>query len=181
MLAAIDDAFNHESSLLGRFLTTTAHFMLYAVGAATLARIPFYLGIDHWTVRLAQFVAALLMLIGGLHIIHTRMCARCIADVPIDASARAEKERRVLRLNHALATKRGVGTYLGLIVAAVLANEVFGLPRVVYLPVDAAVVALTYSAWLHHRVRPWCPHCRPWDNGEGIRESSPDPVVKATR
>ncbi|WP_109529916.1 MULTISPECIES: hypothetical protein [Nocardia] len=180
-MPAVNDAFNNDDSVLGRFLTTAAHLMLYAIAVIAVARLPYYLGIDHWAVGFGEFVATLLVLVGVMHNVHRRLCVRCMQEVPTDPSGRVQRQHRVLWFNHELATTRGILVYIGLVVGGGLSIRVFGLPRAAHLPIDAAFVTSLYSMWLHHRLRPWCPYCRPWDDDDAIEEPSPDPVVKATR
>jgi hypothetical protein len=58
---------------------------------------------------------------------------------------------------------------------------VHGTTQTGYLiPGDLWMFAVIYTEWLHHRLRPWCPYCRPWDEG-GDQELAPDPTLFGTK
>ncbi|WP_159848525.1 hypothetical protein [Nocardia sp. CY41] len=177
---SIDNAFNDDDSVTGRILTTSAHLMLYGIAITIATRTCYYLGIEHWTIRVVGFLASLLYLAGVLHNSLTRLCVRCMSEVPADAGARAQCEKPVLWLNHRLSGRMGILILVAIGIEVLVRG--FGLPgQVVSLPFDLLAVLYMYSVWLHHRLRPWCPYCRRWDDGGGITEPSPVPVVEATR
>ncbi|WP_157163431.1 hypothetical protein [Nocardia aobensis] len=179
-MATLDDAFNNDDKFIQRSLTRAAHFMLWAIGIAVLMQIPFYLGYDWWITGLVQSAMWVFVLIGILHNNTTRLCVRCMQEVPDNAGERAEQRKPVLWLNHRMQNLRGI---LILSAAAVFSYGRFrlGWPRLLNLSVDALSLCYLYSIWLHHRLRPWCPYCRDWGDDGDIHEPSPDPIEKATR
>lgn len=180
-MPAIYNAFNNDDNFIGKALTQAAHLMLYAIALLAALRIPYYLGYTHWVFAAAGGIGFLLIVSGIIHHELTRLCVRCMAEVPANASSRAEREKRVLWLNHWWDTMPGILTYCGLLIGADLLIHQYGFPRLTRLPVDLVTVTYMYSIWLHHKLRPWCPYCRNWGDDGGIHEPSPDPVVKATR
>jgi hypothetical protein len=182
-MSTVYDAFNNDERWFGRFFTAAAHWMLYGVALVAACRIPYYLGVDSRPVRLASDVAFVVVVIGMLHNNFTRLCVRCMQEVPADAGPRAQRRWPILRLFHEGGRAYGL---VGIIVlVAGLAGtrvlmERFGFPRAIRLPIDILWIAYLYSMWLHHRLRPWCPYCPDWGDDGGIREPSPDPVTKAT-
>jgi hypothetical protein len=180
-MPAIYGAFNNDDSPIGRALTTAAHLMLWGIALHAALRIPYYLGYGHWAFAAAGIIGFVPILCGILHHHLTRLCVRCMAEVPPNASSRAEREKRVLWLNHLLWTVTGTLAYCGLIIGTDVLVDRYELPRWAELPADLVVITYMYSVWLHHKLRPWCPYCRNWGDDGGILEPSPDPVIKATR
>lgn len=177
----IIDAFNDDHTRRGRFLNRAAHYFLWAVALNIVLSLLDYLGIHNWLTTIADNVVTLTVIIAIMHSYYTRLCVRCMDEVPADAALLAQRRRPLLKYLHTLRTPRGVVISIATIIAIGVVIKVFDLPRVVNLPIDAALTAYLYSVWLHHKVRPWCPYCRDWGEDGDIREPSPDPVVKATR
>ncbi|MGW5453923.1 hypothetical protein [Nocardia sp. NPDC003979] len=175
----MDDAFDNDESRLRRLLTTIAHLMLYALAAVAAARIATYFDYTGILVELTLLIGNVILIIGLTHNDFQRLCVQCMQEVPADAGPRAERRQRLLWLRHWASTTPRLLIVLAMIsVPAFLVHSV-GLPRVVSLPVDALWATFMYSIWLHHRLRPWCPYCRDWDQ-DGSPEPAPDPVNKAT-
>jgi hypothetical protein len=127
----------------------------------------------------AQAAATVILMIGMFHNDFTRLCVRCMQEVPADAPVRAQRQSWLLWLQHFLNRLPLQLGFLAVMVAMSMACKHFGWPRVATLPVDLVWFAWMYGTWLHHRLQPWCPYCRDWGDG-GIHEPSPDPVQKAT-
>lgn len=180
-LAAIDNAFNNDDSLVGKLLNRAAHLMPYAIGAVAVARVLHYIGVDNWLISAAEYFASLCVIIGILHHIFTRLCIRCMEEVPADASRQAQRHRWGLWVNHLLDSMRGIVVYIVAVIGFSALLTVMDWPPVASLPMDAFYLTFMYSVWVHHRLRPWCPYCRRWDDGGGISEPSPDPMIKATK
>ncbi|WP_280422744.1 hypothetical protein [Nocardia carnea] len=176
-MPTMEGAFNNDGRI-PRFFTSVAHLMLAAIAVQAVARIPFYLGIEHWLINVAGLVTSVLVVIGMLHNDVTRLCVRCMQEVPADAGAQAQRRRWVLWVNHFASSRRGIVALISAIVATwVLAAT--GAPPAAQAPIDLACTVFFYSIWLHHRLRPWCPYCRDWGS-DGMCEPSPDPVERAT-
>ncbi len=100
----------------------------------------------------------------------TGLCERCIADMPLDGPARAEKYRRSLGTYHSI-------PHLILLIAVLIlffASPWLGLLR---LPAIAAFMVVNIHTCVlavrHRRLEPWCPWCH-WGHG-GDEEFVPDP------
>lgn len=177
-MAIIDNAFNNDESRFSRLLTTLAHLMLYALAAVAAARVATYFDYTGTLVELTILFGNAVLLIGLMHNDFRRLCVQCMREVPADAGRRAERQQWLLWLRHWVSTTPRVLLVVVMISVPVFLVHSVGLPRVVSLPVDALWAAFMYSVWLHHRLRPWCPYCRDWDQ-DGAPEPSPDPVTKA--
>ncbi|UGT55932.1 hypothetical protein [Nocardia asteroides] len=177
-MAIINNAFNNDESRFSRLLNTIAHLMLYGLAAIAAARIATYFGYTGTVVELTILLGNLVLLIGLMHNDFRRLCVQCMREVPADAGRRAEQRQWLLWMRHAVTTTPRMLAVLLMLAAPVYLVHVTGLPRVVSLPVDALWAAFMYAVWLHHKLRPWCPYCRDWDQ-DGEREPSPDPVTKA--
>ncbi|WP_280413170.1 hypothetical protein [Nocardia asiatica] len=180
-MPAISDAFNNDDTRLGRFLTAAAHLSLWALAVMVTVRVFGYLGVHHWLIDIGDLTATASILIALMHTTITRLCVRCMEEVPGDAAARAQRQSWLLRIAHSLDSFTRVMVWVALLVATATLATLLDLPRVVHAPLDAFFALYLYSTWLHHKLRPWCPYCRRWDDGDGIHEPSPDPVEKATR
>lgn len=180
-MPAISDAFNNDETRLGRFLTTTAHLALWGIAIIATMRVLGYLGVDNWLIAASDFIAFIPILFAIFHTTVTRLCVRCMQEVPADASARAQRQRWLLWVTHSLESPRKLAVWMGVVITSGVLIAAFDLPRVADAPTDAYWLTYMYSMWLHHKLRPWCPYCRRWDDDGDIHEPSPDPVVKATR
>ncbi|MEU4318325.1 hypothetical protein AB0F85_14060 [Nocardia fluminea] len=177
----VDNAFNNDESRIGRFLNSASHLMLPGLAAIAVAKALLYFGIEHDLLQFVLLAGNLVLFCGLVHNDLTRLCVRCMSEVPADAGHQAERQKRVLWLRHAARSPFRMLAFLALLIVPAVLIHVLELPRVLALPVDAFWCVFMYSVWLHHRLRPWCPYCREWGEGGGIHEPSPDPVVKATR
>ncbi|GAD82178.1 hypothetical protein [Nocardia asteroides] len=175
---AIFNAFNNDESRFTRLLDTIAHLMLYGLAAIAAARVATYFGYTGTLIELTILLGNLVLFIGFMHNDFRRLCVQCMREVPADAGVRAERSQGLLWLRHSVSTAPRMLLVLVALSVPVYLVHVAGWPRVVSLPVDALWATFMYSIWLHHRLRPWCPYCRDWDE-EGEREPSPDPVTKA--
>lgn len=114
---------------------------------------------------------------------YDRLCAECVASMPVDGQARAARLDRSLHLLHWLSEPWRSTTVLG---AMILAQNVLVwlLGSGTVLPVLAGyLVSLSWLVghdWLvmrHRPLVPWCPYCR-WgrDGDDAPHECVPDPV-----
>lgn len=178
-----DDYFDGSSDRpVARTTTRIAHLLRYILPVALAVRIATYFFYDdRWAQRVdAAFSVAFLVVI-VLFFYHQsapRLCVKCMEEVPPDAAERAERRRFFLWFHHAVETYRwrSIVIYLGLVAIYFLGDR-YGsyLVRVLTnIPIDAVFFSLVYSGWVHHRLRPWCPYCRRWDD-DGPAERIPDP------
>ena len=158
-----------------RILTDLAHWMLWLLGAYVLSRVAYWLNHESVLFAFAASIALLAFLVAHftalVHQQSARLCIRCMREVPANAQEQAQGwRRRVLWWEH-----RSLKMVLVSLVIVV-----FLLERLHYsIPADALFTMITcvnsYGLWLHHRLRPWCPYCRRWDDG-GDHVVVPDPA-----
>ncbi|GAA1616717.1 hypothetical protein GCM10009789_83420 [Kribbella sancticallisti] len=121
-----------------------------------------------WTTTVLHAGLALLL--------HARgpLCERCIAEMPLDGSARAERYRRNLTTVHWIRTHRW--GWIGIAAATI---GLLGLARHAGL-ISEQIEALLYAGpvmWVvlslarHSQLQPWCPQCR--GNGGGDYNDHP--------
>jgi hypothetical protein len=119
-----------------------------------------------------------------------RICLKCMQDVPADAPVRAQAPRKKASLwffhwNEKLYGLLPLVIIVGYSFAfAFILNRLGAAPGEfswLVAPLDLFVLAFIWSIWVHHRYRPWCPYCKPWDDDGGVREPSPDPTGTGTK
>ncbi|MGX1811466.1 hypothetical protein ACWIGI_37565 [Nocardia sp. NPDC055321] len=171
-MAVIDHAFNNYDSRLQRVLRGTAHAIPYLLAINVLVHIPLYFGYE--SVPLALIGVGLTVLAAAGPPVHhelARLCIRCMEDVPPDAARQAQRYRWFLRFDHWSDKLRTIIAFALVMTVGVIFYS--WLP--VAIAVDSFLTLTMFSMWIHHRLRPWCPYCTPWDEG-GQHEAIPDPV-----
>lgn len=123
---------------------------------------------------LAPLLAVALLL--GLSILaHNRsLCERCIAALPLDATATAARYARRFTVAHLFENRLlAVGYLAGIVGTSLLSSDPVG--RYVWATAEASLVYLLVVYVTHQRLQPWCPRC-----GHGGEERSapvtPSPV-----
>lgn len=166
-----------------RVMTVMTHALPWVLGVAVVLRIAAWFGVSTW---LDVGAGAALLACTITTIVHRRsshLCVRCMDEFPADAPVRAEQRKTVLWFCHAVTSGIGPAVSIGPAVALPVLAIVFGDPtlqRLARIPLDLLVFSVAYASWLHHRLQPWCPYCRGWDEG-GDPEPSPDPTKFGTR
>ena len=152
-----------------------AHALPYVLVAGIAVRVATWFG---WFVGVNQIVTVILLLcwlLSGQHRFQEHLCVRCMDEVPADAPTRAERRRPLLWLSHLSMSPMGIAIMAVVVVGPALLGFIAGqVTRPLAIPGDLWLFAVIYVGWIHHRLRPWCPYCRPWDD-EGDEEHSPDP------
>jgi hypothetical protein len=103
-----------------------------------------------------------------------RLCERCIASVPLDASTVASRYAMRFRVAHLFERKRLAIGYLAVVIAS---SFLYGHPvgRYVWAATQASLIYLLLVYLTHQRLQPWCPHCR--NGGEELTApTTPTPV-----
>jgi hypothetical protein len=161
-----------------------SHLLLPITVTAFLIRVlsTFYKG-WYWidvAVGLTQLVCLILMLK------HSRnLCIWCINRVPDDAPVRANGNRKPLLWAHHYIFSNlwflGVWIVWSAFIAPEIREYFYGeteigdIPgRWIYLPGSFLVVVMVYCWITHHRLGPWCPYCKGWEEG-GEHEHTPVP------
>ncbi len=164
-------------------LSVMAHALVYVLGVAILMRVALWFGYLEGANEIMTWVLMIVFGASVWHQLRPGLCLRCMKEVPLDGPVRAETQRSLLKLAHFNGSWKSVIVTVALVIVGpiivqLLVNgEHTSLSSV---PSDLWIFALIYSNWLHHRLRPWCPYCRDWDD-DGDPEPSPDPTTFGTK
>lgn len=171
-----------DESGASRMQSAMAHSLIYVLAAAMLVRAASWFGLLTVVNALVAAVLLTCWLVSGFHRRKDHLCFQCMEEVPADAPTRAERRRRSLRFAHFTGSPRGLPVTIMIVGGpAVVGIAMYGAtPTRYFIPSDLWMFAAIYAEWLHHRLRPWCPHCRPWDEG-GDEEPAPGPTLFDTK
>jgi hypothetical protein len=126
-----------------------------------------------WPVPLAVLVGAGYL---GLCVFahDRRLCERCIASVPLDASRVAARYGTRFRVAHLFERRALALAYLGAVLgSALLAAHPIG--RYAWAAAQASLVYLLFVYVTHRRLQPWCPQCG-HGGEELVAPTRPNPV-----
>jgi hypothetical protein len=118
---------------------------------------------------------ALAVFLGISILVHNRrLCERCIAALPLDASMVAGRYGIRFRVAHLFESKLFAIGYLAAVAgSAFLYSDPVG--RYGWAAVEASLVYLLFVYVTHQRLQPWCPYCK--NGGEELSTpTSPSPV-----
>jgi hypothetical protein len=171
-----------DGSPLSRAQSALAHALIYVLAVAIPIRAASWFGLLTDT---DIVVSIALLTCWGTALFHRHkdhLCARCMDEVPVDAPTRAQRRQRSLRFFHFATTVPATLVMIVLLSGPAVFDITFHctVPRPYFIPGDIWTFALIYTASEHHRLRPWCPYCRPWDDG-GDEEPAPDPTLFGTK
>lgn len=178
MSDVIDSFGDPDQSRTSRTITTAAHlmppvaFVVFTIAAVDDVSGGFLPDWMSWTV-VAVWVG--IYWVSAFHRTFARICVRCMQEVPADAGQQAERKRWLLWVDHH--PGRMMLAFWAVIGAELLTRHVFAIPNGpswLNLPSLLVLAPGVVAAWTHHRLRPWCPYCKPWDDG-GQHESVPAP------
>jgi len=134
------------------------------------------------TLALVPFVVVIL--ISWAHLALNPMCLKCMRSVPVDAPAQAQRQVYLLWISHYMIGWLFLGAMVGLaVVNSIVRVIIFGTiyePSWTRAPLDIFIMGVLWSEWVHHKLRPWCPYCKDWDEG-GEHEVVPDPLPTGTK
>lgn len=164
-----------------QWFEAVAHWLPYLLVAGVLARVALWFDV----LVTASYFVLVVFLVGSittlLHHGRAQMCIRCMSDVPADAPVRAQRQKMILRFSHFTMTLPAILILLVLTIGPMLiTNLMHTQSQLPYIPQSLWVFMLTYAELVHHRLRPWCPYCRDWDE-EGDPEPAPDPTTFGTK
>ncbi len=148
------------------------HYAPWLPGAIVLVLIGLTLApetspILTWYVLVLVLASA--VVVAGALVRHNRgLCDRCIASVPLDASATASRYGTRFRVAHMFENKAFAISYLAIVVSTSLLYF-HPVGKYVWASAQATLGYLLVVYVTHQRLAPWCPYCR---NG-GEEQSSP--------
>jgi hypothetical protein len=186
--AVFDDFGDPDRSPRSRKIARIAHWMPVVLVVTAGVRIvgwfgdglvPTWLGVGVEAAMLAVLITLF------LHQQLARICLRCMEEVKEDAPIRAQRNRGILKIWHLGNSSRVVLIWLAVLVLTGLGRswlkDRFGYDwNWLNAPTDVIFLLYVYSLIFHHRVSPWCPYCRRWDEG-GEHEVAPTPDPTAVK
>ncbi len=176
-------------SPMGKTMSLLAHAIPALMVAAVAVRLPYYFGIKWWVTSTADVALSLMVMVGAFalvaHIWKGQLCLRCIQDSPDDPETEVQKKKWFLWFEH-MSRRMWWSIWAGVLALILIAGawtQDNGLIyRLSHLPQDVFFYSMFWAFYCHHRLHPWCPYCRGWDEG-GEEEliPDPDPSERATR
>jgi hypothetical protein len=107
------------------------------------------------------------------------LCELCMAAMPLNPSADAQRLRRRLAVAHLGSERRAVVAYLLVLVAfdlllVIVPPEALTYASYLWAAVQSTLIYLVLAHSAHRRLQPWCPGCRDGGGDSGI--GAPDPL-----
>jgi len=160
---------------MGRIVGHYAPRLLLGIVATlvVLTLVPAAADLVPWPASLALLTGAVLL---GVSLVahNRRLCERCIAALPLDASMVASRYRVRFRVAHLFESRLFVLGYLIVLTGSALLSA-SPLGRYLWAAVEASLGYLLLVYVTHRRLQPWCPYCR--NGGEEQRApTTPSPV-----
>jgi len=161
---------------MGRIVGHYAPRLLLGIVATlvVLTLVPAAADLVPWPASLALLTGAVLL---GVSLVahNRRLCERCIAALPLDASLVASRYRVRFRVAHLFESKLFALGYLAVVAGSSFFydNPVGKYPAAV---VEASLAYLLFAYVTHQRLQPWCPHCK-HGGEEQITPVTPTPVT----
>jgi hypothetical protein len=169
---------------MSRAATLMTHSIPALLVASITARIGYFAGVPviGSLDSLLSFAVLAWMFALYRHLRYGGLCLRCLRMSPLDPESSVRHWRPFLWMVH---WSRGKfwGIYGICVITAFASDWADGWLKIALkLPLDIVFYSMTWAIWTHHRLAPWCPYCRGWDEG-GDEElvPEPDPTEKATR
>ncbi len=159
------------SRLIGHYApwilaTMVGLLTLFTLVPAVAAYVP-------WPVFLVMLVVTVLLAV-SVFAHNRRLCERCIASMPLNASTVASRYGLRFRVAHLFERRLfALGYLVALSVSSLLYSDPVG--RYAWAAALASLVYLLLVYVTHQRLQPWCPRCR---NGgeEHTAPTVPDPL-----
>ena len=154
---------HHAPSLL---VTLVGSLVVMTIVPSASSAVP-------WEVLVMVQVAVVVLAI-SMFAHNRRLCARCIASVPLDAANVAARYGVRFRVAHLFERKAyAIGYLVVLGGSAFFADHPVG--RYAWALAQASLVYLLLAYVTHQRLQPWCPQCK--HGGEDIAvPTTPTPV-----
>lgn len=178
MADLIDDLGDPDRSPGSRLFTRTAHLLPWAVAAIYPVRVLVDVApetLPAWLTLASGFVILPVFLFATIHQEFARICVRCMREVPANTGRAVTRLRWMLAVSH-WRPRRYYALWVPMFVIGTVAVTIGGVGwSWVFLGCDTLFCITVMAGWVHHRLRPWCPFCRRWDDGQGPHELVPDP------
>lgn len=134
----------------------------------------------------ALLVGVVLVTWGQMRRHDRTLCERCMASMPLDASASAHRYRRRLATAHLATNRAALIAMVGMLLASDLAlvlvpPEFTRFASLVWAMAQLSLVYLVFAHTTHRRLQPWCPRCRGGGGGDEVSFSDPAPSGSSAR
>jgi hypothetical protein len=160
---------------MSRIVGHYAPFMIVTlIGALiVLTLVPALSAYIAWQVLLSIQLGVIFLAI-SIFAHNRRLCARCIASVPLDAANVAARYTLRFRVAHVFDRRAWAAGYLAIVLVAAFGST-HPVGRYGWAVVQASLAYLLLVYVTHQRLQPWCPHCR--NGGEELTvPTTPTPV-----
>lgn len=165
---------------LSRVVTFAAHAIPYVIVSAVAVRIASLIGLIPLYVWIVLEIATLTSFVAlFIHKITGALCLRCIRDSPLNPELSVRQNKYFLRFEHRT-FKQWMLIYMVCLICSIVPTNNGIMSVALALPMDVLLFTQMWGFWIHHRLQPWCPYCRGWDEG-GDEELVPDPDPAASR
>lgn len=170
----------HEAPL-SRMWAFVAHAIPWFVTVGVTVRLAtMTLHISGWIDALTSIAVVVGFVALFLHLRTGALCLRCVQSAPLDPETEVRQKKMFLWQQH-WSVKRFYAVWFAFLILTVIANSA---PQpwtfLLDLPMNALFFSAMWAIWVHHRLGPWCPYCRGWDDG-GPEELVPDPDPAETK
>lgn len=102
------------------------------------------------------------------------LCGHCMAQMPLNPTAAAQRERPILKLAHL--TRWNLAAMLALIIIGSFLLSTWWESNLAVSLAMVPLIAVVFSADRHSRLQPWCPYCRRRGFDAGLSEEAPAPT-----
>jgi high-affinity Fe2+/Pb2+ permease len=144
------------SRLVGHYAPWLLAVVVGVLIALTLApALTIFIG---WEV-LILLLAAVGFLAFSIFAHNRRLCERCIASMPLDASTVASRYAVRFRIAHLFERRVFAGCYLGAVVGSSFLYD-HPIGRYAWAAAQVSLVYLLRVYVTHQRLQPWCPYCK---------------------
>lgn len=162
-----------------------AHAVPYLIAIAVATRVTYFVKLSLIPSVLDTVASFLLLASMAALYRHLRfggLCLRCIRSAPLNPEREVSRNKAFLWEVH-WPTGRFYAVFGVCVVILMLGEHAHGVVHILSkVPMDIQFFSLMWAIWIHHRLSPWCPYCRGWDEGgEEERVPDPDPAEKGVR
>ena len=109
------------------------------------------------------------------------LCELCMAAMPLNPSADAQRFRRRLAMAHLGTVRRALMAYVLVIVTfdlllVLVPASLLPVASYAWAGVQSTLIYLVLAHSTHRRLQPWCPRCGDEGGGDGMEAPDPVPV-----